>query len=104
MVSERPVDALMRDPLRGRLRRRVPNGETAINAFLKQFADVTGGRLLHTKEHDLPEKFVEIVKEFQDRYLLTFGPQIPGSRGWHEITVRVNRRGAKTLARRGYWR
>jgi len=104
LVSERPVDALMRDPLRGRLRRRVPKDEPTINTFLKQFADVTGGRLLQTKEHDLPEKFVEIVQEFQDRYLLTFSPQVPSSRGWHEITVRVNRRGAKVLARRGYWR
>lgn len=101
--SERPVDRLMRQPERKwrseELRRRPQSNE-----FLVHITEKSGGRLLRANERDLPKTFAQILTEFQNRYLLTYTPHGVEGRGWHQITVRVKRRGAEIRARRGYWR
>ena len=103
-VGERPVDALMREPQRSRLRRPEAGSRAELHEFLQQLTRSTGGRLLRAKERELPTNFVEILREFQNRYLLTYTPRDSEKPGWHDIALRVKRRGAMVLARRGYWR
>lgn len=100
---DRPVDMLMRSPNRrwrpGELTRRPVSDE-----FLARITAATGGRVLQAKHDDLAQKFSSVVREFHNRYLLTYFPRGVETRGWHEITLRVKRRGADVQARRGYWR
>jgi VWFA-related protein len=99
---ERPVDRVMANPDR----RSSPWGTARVapvNAFLEQIAAATGGRVLQADDHDLPSSFANIVKEFQNRYLLMFTPS-QDAPGWHAVEVRVKGHVADVQARRGYWK
>jgi hypothetical protein len=37
------------------------------------------------------------------RYILTFTPPAPVREGWHDLEVKVKRRGVEVQARRGYY-
>ncbi len=69
--------------------------------------DVTresGGRLLETDSTDrLQEIFLEILAEMKTRYILTYSPPAPVRDGWHELEVKVKRKGLEVNARRGYY-
>jgi VWFA-related protein len=69
--------------------------------------DVTresGGRLIETDSPDrLQEIFLEILAEMKTRYILTYSPPAPVRDGWHELEVKVKRKGVDVQARRGYY-
>ena len=73
--------------------------------FLDFLAEETGGRVfLADKSEDIESRFLEALKEFKSRYLITYTPQGVDTAGWHELQVRVKRPGVKVAARRGYQR
>jgi VWFA-related protein len=73
--------------------------------FLETLTDATGGDVFFADtSKDLTPRFVGILKEFRNRYLLTYTPQGVPQAGWHPIEVTVKRPGAKVTARRGYAR
>ncbi len=84
-------------------------GETAAlprvsRGFLGRLVTVTGGRLLGSSDPDLAKRFVDIVQEFQNRYVLAYTPTGVDKPGWHDVTVKVSKKGVDVRARRGYWR
>ena len=73
--------------------------------FIERLADQTGGDVLYADtSKDLTQRFVGIVREFKNRYLLTYTPQGVPESGWHPIEVTVGRRGVRVTSRRGYQR
>lgn len=72
--------------------------------YLPQLTEDTGGALYPVTSAGLRDAFARIVGEFKSRYVLTYSPQGVAERGWHDIDVRVNARGASVRARRGYLR
>ena len=72
--------------------------------FLRDAADVTGGKVLEVRSNDrLEATFVQILEEFRQRYLLSYSPTGVTKPGWHKIEVRVKRRGVTAKARPGYF-
>jgi hypothetical protein len=71
--------------------------------FLRDLSETTGGRLLRGDgNQDLAGVFIKVLDEFRQRYVLTYTPKgVPGI-GWHELSVRVKRRGVSVKARPGY--
>lgn len=74
-------------------------------ALLNVLAEETGGRTLRAEwNRGLGDVFAEILREYRQRYILTFTPEGVGrGDGWHAVKVRVKRRGANVRARSGYW-
>ena len=73
--------------------------------FLPQLVEDTGGSLLVAGDIGrLRAAFSRVVNEFRGRYLLTYSPADVESAGWHELDVRVEGRGRRVQARRGYLR
>jgi len=71
--------------------------------FLRDLSDTTGGRMLRGDgNEDLSAVFVKILDEFRQRYVLTYTPTGVSEPGWHELSVRVKRRGASVRVRPGY--
>lgn len=64
----------------------------------------SGGRLIETSSTDrLQEIFLEILAEMKTRYILTYAPSAPVHVGWHDLEVKVKRKGVDVHARRGYY-
>ena len=84
----------------------VTTGQSRDAAFLRDVAKATGGGWLEVgTTAELARTFVAIFDEFRYRYLLTYSPTSVDQDGWHELEVRVKRRGAAvTAARPGYFR
>lgn len=81
---------------------RVPAGR---GGFLRSIADETGGRVFRVDhDRDLVSQFRRVLSEFRRRYVLSYVPEGVSATGWHDIEVRVKRRGAVVRARRGYQR
>jgi hypothetical protein len=78
----------------------VSGGALSLDPFLRDITDVTGGSLF--EKWDLEDIFVRILKEFRQRYLITYSPQNVQKGGWHRLTVRVKGRKLTTKARAGY--
>ena len=73
--------------------------------YLPQLVEDTGGSVFVAEDVDrLRAAFSRVVSEFRSRYLLTYSPNGVASAGWHELDVRVEGRGRKVQARRGYLR
>lgn len=72
---------------------------------LKDFADQTGGRYVHSPEGDkLEESFIDIVDELRNQYTLTYYSTNDKRDGrWRKITVNVSRQGVTTRSRKGYY-
>jgi VWFA-related protein len=71
--------------------------------FLSALAEQTGGRWLTTDRFDrLEDTFVQIIKEFRTRYLLTYTPKGVEATGWHPVTVKLKGKTGTVTARRGY--
>jgi VWFA-related protein len=75
-------------------------------AFLQALSDLTGGALIEVEPTgSLEGVFATIVKEFRQRYLLSFTPASAGKTGWHRLEVRIagsKGRNTKVRARQGY--
>jgi len=84
----------------------VTSGESRDAAFLRDVGKATGGGWLEVESTaELARTFVTIFDEFRYRYLPTYTPTGVDQEGWHELNVRVKRRGAAvTAARPGYFR
>ncbi len=74
-------------------------------ALLQEIADQTGGRQVDAGwDRSLGEVFQTILREYRQRYIVSFTPTGVGSGdGWHDLEVRVKRRGATVRARTRYW-
>lgn len=74
-------------------------------AMLQVIAEQTGGRQIDAKWNDtLGTAFKQILREYRQRYILTFAPDGVGTAdGWHTLEVKVKRRGASVRARTRYW-
>lgn len=71
--------------------------------FLKDLTRATGGRLLTIgRSEDPGPAFLEILREFRRRYVLTYTPRDVETTGWHTLDVKVKRSGAKVQGRAGY--
>jgi Ca-activated chloride channel homolog len=72
--------------------------------FLSDLSRITGGSLLEVEStRDLVAAFLDILKEFRNRYLLTYSPTGVSQNGWHQLKIRVKNRNAKIVARSGYF-
>jgi VWFA-related protein len=72
--------------------------------YLGTLAHETGGRVIATDPgKDLSTMFGTVLEEMRARYVLTFYPKGVSRTGWHELKVKVKRRGARVLSRRGYF-
>jgi VWFA-related protein len=72
--------------------------------LLEEVTRESGGRLIETSSTDrLQGIFLEILAEMKTRYVLTYTPSAPVRVGWHELEVKVKRKGADVHARRGYY-
>ena len=74
-------------------------------ALLEAMADQTGGRYVEAGwDRSLGERFQQILREYRQRYILTFTPEgVPAGDGWHALEVKVKRPGAQVRARTRYW-
>jgi VWFA-related protein len=71
--------------------------------LLQEVTRESGGRLIETSSSDrLQAIFLEILAEMKTRYILTYTPSQPVRAGWHELEVKVKRKGVDVHARRGY--
>src|SRR5262249_6977701 len=70
--------------------------------FLRDLTSYTGGRLYEVeKTTNINEIFLEVLREFRQRYLVSYTPRGVAKDGWHQLDVRVKRRGT-VKARPGY--
>ena len=74
-------------------------------ALLQEIAEQTGGRQIDAQWNDtLGVAFQRILREYRQRYILTFTPEgVETGDGWHSLEVKVKRRGASVRARTRYW-
>lgn len=74
-------------------------------ALLTMMAEETGGRYVKAEwNSSLGERFQQILREYRQRYLLTFTPEgVQTGDGWHALEVKVKRAGALVRARTRYW-
>lgn len=71
---------------------------------LHEVTDESSGRLVETDSYErLQSLFLEILSEMKTRYVLTYSPPEPLREGWHELDVKVKRKGVDVRARRGYY-
>jgi Ca-activated chloride channel homolog len=72
--------------------------------FLSDLCRITGGSLLEVEsDRDLVAAFLDILKEFRHRYLLTYSPTGVSRDGWHQLKIRVKNPNVKIVARSGYF-
>jgi Ca-activated chloride channel family protein len=73
--------------------------------LLQVIADRTGGRVIHADwSRDLGPVFDSLVREYRQRYILSFTPERVGrGDGWHRLEVGLRNRAGKVHARSGYW-
>jgi Ca-activated chloride channel homolog len=70
--------------------------------FLRDLTSATGGRLFEVeKTSNLSAIFIEALREFRQRYLISYTPRGVARDGWHRLDVRVKRK-ATVKARPGY--
>jgi VWFA-related protein len=70
--------------------------------ILHDITSQSGGNLLQVTSRDLEASFVKILEEFRQRYLLSYTLPAAPAPGWHQIDVRVKKRGLHVKARSGY--
>jgi VWFA-related protein len=79
------------------------NHLTASLDSLRNLADNTDGRAIINR-NDLASGMRQIVRDSSGYYLLGYtSTEAPTDGKFHEIRVRVNRRGTEVRARKGYW-
>jgi VWFA-related protein len=71
--------------------------------FLRDLSELTGGTPFEVEStKDLRGRFLAILEEFRQRYLVSYSPQGVSKDGWHRLDVRVKGRRAAVKARAGY--
>lgn len=79
------------------------SGLIGVSDTLMRLAGETGGRAA-VATNDFRRALGQVVRDTSAYYLLGYAPAGDGLDGrFHRIEVRVRRRGARVLARRGYW-
>ena len=72
--------------------------------LLDALTDVTGGRVVYASdESSLQASFLAVLREFRQRYVLSFTPTGVSDEGWHTIDVKLRGRSGDVRARRGYF-
>ena len=80
----------------------VATGRTETD-FLGDITVETGGRLLQIEiTADIRDRFLAILAEFRERYVISYTPRGVSRSGWHRIDVRIKGRRATVRARPGY--
>lgn len=81
----------------------VSTGAPRRNA-LDDLADASGGELIRIEStRELTGALERLMRDFRQRYLLSYTPQGVQPGGWHTLDVRVKRRGVNVKARDGYF-
>jgi len=72
---------------------------------MKEFAEQSGGRYLHTpRSEHLETSFTNIIEELRNQYTLTYYSTNPKHDGrWRKLNISVRRPGLTARSRRGYW-
>jgi hypothetical protein len=71
-------------------------------SFLHELSERTGGGIVEIDStKNLADRFVGILDEFRQRYLVSYSPRGVSSHGWHRLDVRVKGRKATVKARAG---
>lgn len=71
--------------------------------FLRDLSEITGGSFFQVEStNDLSAVFLGILDEFRQRYLLSYSPRGISKSRWHDLKVRVKRRGVDVKHRPGY--
>jgi VWFA-related protein len=71
--------------------------------FLSEITDQTGGRLFQIESTaDIRDRFLAILAEFRERYVLSYTARGVARSGWHRLDVRIKGRRAIVRARPGY--
>ena len=84
-----------------KMRRRVT---TEADRFLDALADESGGRVMYANEEGgLAAAFASVLKEFRQRYVLSYEPSQATKKGWHEVQVKLKGKSGEVRARPGYF-
>jgi hypothetical protein len=70
-------------------------------AVLEKLAKKTGGFTLNLGDGDPNTLIADLLARLRTQYVITYEP--PGAKGWHPVSVRVNRRGVRVITREGYF-
>ena len=72
--------------------------------FLSALGAATGGDAFTIETtRNLRERFLSILGEFRERYLVSYAPEGVQRGGWHTLAVRVKGQRATVRARPGYF-
>jgi len=72
-------------------------------SFLHELSERTGGGMVEIEStRDLADRFVAILDEFRQRYLVSYTPRGVSAGGWHRLDVRIKGRKVAVKARAGY--
>lgn len=76
---------------------------TQVHSTLYRLASETGGRAI-VNTNDLQRGLTRVVQDASHHYLIGYAPTREMNDGrFHRLSVKVKRRGARTVARRGYY-
>ena len=76
---------------------------TFVHSTLYRLASETGGHAI-VNTNDLSKGLERVVRDASHYYLIGYAPTRDLNDGkFHKIAVKVKRKGARTVARRGYW-
>ncbi|MGE0813555.1 MAG: VWA domain-containing protein [Vicinamibacterales bacterium] len=76
---------------------------TFVHSTLYRLASETGGQAI-VNTNNLTRGLEQVVRDASHYYLIGYAPtREPNDGKFHKISVKVRRRGVKTVARRGYW-
>jgi hypothetical protein len=73
----------------------------AFPSALEALARKTGGITVNLGAGDPAKMIAEMFTWLRTTYLISYSP--PAGKGWHPVSIKVNRRGAKVTAREGYF-
>ena len=83
--------------------RRRPRPEPS-ERLLEALAEDTGGRVdFASDEAAVEATFLEVLREFRQRYVLSYEPTRVSDDGWHTIEVKLRGKPGEVRARRGYF-
>ena len=73
--------------------------------FLRDVTRATGGRLFEAEKiEDLRARFLDVLADIRNRYVLRYAPRGGDAPGWHTLEVKLRKGAGDVLARPGYWR
>ncbi len=79
-------------------------GSEPSERLLAALAEDTGGRVVYASDEAAVEAtFLEVLREFRQRYVLSYAPTGVSDSGWHTIEVKLRGKSGDVRARRGYF-